>query len=66
MNGMIRVLWNCEMGENCINKERQGVHEEHKEMEKCRGVRKDALQPQAIGITAKPPARRSAVARLEV
>ena len=47
MNGVIRVLWNCDMGERCINKERPGVHEEHSEMELCRGLYTEALQPDA-------------------
>ena len=36
---MIRVLWNCDMGESCINTERPGVHEEHNEMEQCRAMK---------------------------
>ena len=41
MNGVIRVLWNCDMGEACTNKERPGTHEEHRDMEMCRGIRED-------------------------
>jgi len=44
MDGMIQVLWNCEMGENCINKERPGVHEEYSEIIECRAVHAEALQ----------------------
>jgi hypothetical protein len=57
MNGMIRVLWNCDMGEGCINKGRPGVHEEHAEMELCRGLHTEDLKrepPPIVLKTSKP------------
>lgn len=53
MNGMIRVLWNCDMGKNCMNKERPGVHAEHDEMELCRSLHTDALEPDATPLPLK-------------
>jgi hypothetical protein len=53
MNGMIRVLWSCDMGDGCINKERPGVHDEHREMEQCRGLHTEALQPEPTPIPLK-------------
>jgi hypothetical protein len=53
MNGTIRVLWNCAMGEGCINKVRPGLHEEHYEMEQCRGLHTEGLQPEPTLIRPK-------------
>jgi len=54
MNGMIQVLWNCDMGDNCINKDRPGVHAEHCEMERCRGLFTETLEPDATPVRLKP------------
>ena len=57
MNGMIRVLWNCDMGESCINKERPGVHEEHSEMKQCRSPHAEALKPEPVPVDTRSIAR---------
>ena len=53
MDGMIRVLWSCDMGTRCSNKKRPGVHEEHREMEQCRGLQTEALAPEPTPIREK-------------
>ena len=42
MSGVMRVLWNCDMGEACSNTERPGVHDEYDDMRRCRGEFVDA------------------------
>jgi len=53
MKGVIRVLWNCDMGKNCTNEERPGVHEEHRDMERCRGQHAEVLLPEPAPIPSK-------------
>lgn len=38
LDGTINVLWNCDMGEACTNKQRPGTHEEYQDAGHCRGV----------------------------
>jgi hypothetical protein len=53
MKGTIQVFWNCDMGEDCVNRERPGLHEEHRDMEKCRGLVRTEVRLEPTPIKAK-------------
>lgn len=47
--GPIAVYWQCGMGEACTNKERPGLHDEHKDAEWCVSDKQPAAAKRLYG-----------------